>query len=172
MNLDSQGWANLIQGTLVLVTIVGIWSALIIGKRDRKTAMALAYEDRRAADERAANDRHAADERAERDARIARERIQQDFRLRQGLRLTQLLHEGRPDNPAQQNAWSVEVRTILYSLGESELPQTWAAYISNAPAGDSAAARPAGAEKPEDEVSGFLREVAREAACTACFHTH
>lgn len=173
MNLDTQGWANLIQGALILVTITGIWVALSNGRKDRKTAMMLAVTDRRSADDRADEDRHAADKRAENDRRYAREQVQQNFRLQQGLRLTQLLHEGLPDNPAKQTAWSVEVQTILYSLGENALPVTWSAYARSLVAETGLREQdPAMVESPKDEVAKFLRQTAQELACGSCFHTH
>ncbi|WP_336715559.1 hypothetical protein [Arthrobacter sp. USHLN218] len=166
VQIDAQNLANLIQIVLIIVTVVGIMTALINGKKDRRTAMKLAAADRRAADERADRDRHAADKRAMSDRQHAREQAQQQFRTQQAIRLTQLIYAGRPDNPSQQTAWMVEIQSLLYALGEEDLPLTWAEFIS------PGISSTAGEGNSRNEVANFVRQVGMEMNCSSCFHNH
>ena len=142
--LSSQAWANALQAVAVLVTLVGVGVALVNGGKDRKSAMRLAASDRLAADERAADDRRAAESRAEADRRHAREQLQQQLLVQQALRLMQLVHEGRPDNPSLQTAWQVEIYSLLNVIGERELPLMWHRFmVQGAPStGDDASRAP------------------------------
>jgi hypothetical protein len=83
--LDGQSWGNFIQLVLIIVTVAGIWTALLNGKKDRRSAMKLAAADRQAADDRADRDRQAADKRAVADRQHAREQAQQQFQTQQAI---------------------------------------------------------------------------------------
>lgn len=164
--LDAQSWGNLIQVVLIVVSVSGISAALRNGAKDRKTALALARADRQAADDRAEEDRRQAAVRAESDRQHAREQVQQQFRVQQGLRLMQLMHAGRPDNPAEQNAWSVETRTLLHALGQADLPVSWAEFT------DSNGGQSIGSAGAKQEVADYVERAARELNCASCFHNH
>ncbi|MET4589821.1 hypothetical protein [Arthrobacter sp. 754] len=152
--MDGQAWANLLQSVAVIVTLVGVGVALVNGAKDRKPAMRVAASDRVAADERAADDRRAADRRAEGDRQHTREQAQQQFHIQQALRLTQLVHEGRPDNPSLQTAWQVEIHSLLSVIGESAVPPMWQRFmVEGAPStGDEASRR---------EISEFVQQLGR-----------
>lgn len=163
--LDGQAWANALQAVAVVVTLVGVGAALVNGGRDRKSAMSGAAADRFATDERAVDDRRAADRRAEGDRQHAREQAQQQFRVQQALRLTRLVHEGRPDNPSLQTAWQVEIQSLLYVIGEQDLPLTWQRFmIPGAPSTPD--------ESSKREMADFLQQLGRELNCSSCYHNH
>lgn len=166
--VDGQAWANNLQAVAVIVTLVGVGvgvgAALVDGGKDRKSAMRVAASDRFAADERAEDDRRAADRRAEGDRKHAREQAQQQFLIKQVLSLTQLVHEGRPDNPSLQTAWQVEIQILLYVIGEQDLPRTWQTFTTQrAPSPDDATKR---------EVANFVQQLGRELNCRSCYHNH
>jgi hypothetical protein len=163
--LDGQTWANSLQAVAVLVTLGGVGAALINGGKDRKSAMRVAAADRLAADERANDDRRAADQRAEGDRQHAREQAQQQFLVQQALRLTRLVHEGRPDNPNLQTAWQVEVNSLLFVIGEDDLPLTWKRFMGpGAPSTSD--------EASKREMAAFLQQLGRELNCNSCYHNH
>lgn len=163
--LNGQGWANTLQAVAVVVTLVGVGAALVNGGRDRKSAMSVAAADRSAADERAIDDRRAADRRAEGDRQHARKQAQQQFLIQQALRLTRLVHEGRPDDPSLQTAWQVEIRSLLYVFGEQDLQLTRQRFVSDGipSASDEASKR---------EMADFLQQLGRELNCPSCYHNH
>lgn len=68
-SLANPAVGNMVQIFLAIVTVGGLWVALLNGKKDRATAMSLAAADRRAADERAESDRREANV-ASKDGRI------------------------------------------------------------------------------------------------------
>lgn len=162
--MDGQAWANLLQAVAVIVTLGGVGAALVNGGRDRKSAMRVAASDRFAADQRAEEDRRAADRRAEGDRQHAREQAQQQFLVEQALRLAQLVHEGSPNNPSLQTAWQVETQSLLYVIGEQDLPLTWQRFMTqSAPSTDDGTKR---------EVADFVQQLGRELNCRSCYHNH
>jgi hypothetical protein len=163
--LDGQTWANSLQAVAVVITLVGVGAALANGGKDRKSAMRVAAADRFDADERANDDRRAADRRAEGDRQHAREQAQQQFVVQQALKLTMLVHEGRPDNPSLQTAWQIEIHSLLFVIGEDDLPLTWKRFMGHgAPStSDDASKR---------EMADFLQQIGRELNCSSCYHNH
>jgi hypothetical protein len=100
------------------------------------------------------------------DRQHAREQAQQQFQTQQAIRLTQLIHAGRPDNPSQQTAWTVEVQSLLYALGEESLPLTWAEFIRPGISSST------GEQNSRSEIADFVRQIANEMNCRSCFHNH
>lgn len=163
--VDGQAWANLLQVVAVIVTLGGVGAALVNGGKDRKSAMRVAASDRFAADQRAEEDRRVADRRADGDRQHAREQAQQQFRVQQALRLTRLVHEGRPDNPSLQTAWQVEIQSLLFVIGEGDLPLTWKRFMGHGAPSTSD-------EASKREMADFLEQLGRELNCSSCYHNH
>jgi hypothetical protein len=69
-----------------------------------------------------------------------------------------LVHKGRPDNPSLQTAWQVEIQSLLYVIGEQDLPLTWQRFM-----GQGAPSTPD--ESFKREMADFLQQLGRELNC-------
>lgn len=170
--LDPEGWGNIIQGALLIVTVFGLGTALRNGRKDRESAARIAAADRFAAEERGTEDRRDADKRAEADRAHARQQAQQQFRMQQALRLVQLVHAGRPPSPSAQIPWTIEIRGLLYALGQDSLPITWKLFTGSAPDLSQANIAPSVTSESRTETSQLAQQAGRELHCHSCFHNH
>lgn len=171
-NLDAEGWGNIIQAVVLLVTVFGLGVALRNGRKDRLAAARIAAADRYAADERGADDRREADKRAESDRAHAREQAQQQLRLQQSIRLVQLVHGGLPIRPVEQTPWAIEIRSLLYALGEDELPDTWQLFTGSASELSEADIAPTITSAVRNETAALASRAGRTAHCPSYFHNH
>ncbi|RJT76937.1 hypothetical protein D6T63_15880 [Arthrobacter cheniae] len=157
---------NVVQIFLAIVTVVGLWVALANGKKDRQTAMALAYADRQSADERAESDRRDATRAMEDDRLFLREQAQLQMQLNHALNIVQTADNYPTRDFSAMKHWSLSMRASIIVLGEELLPVAWTVFISKEAKWDDM----------KDEVLHEAQElavrVARELNCPSCFHVH
>lgn len=156
----------MVQMFLAIVTVGGLWVALLNGQKDRATAMSLAAADRRAADERAESDRREANVASEDERIFLREQAQLQMQLDHALKIVQTAENYPRGDFNSVKHWGLSIRASVIVLGKDLVPQSRSIFIDRE-------------NRWEDMQDGVLQEVndlairtARTLSCPSCYHVH
>lgn len=157
---------NLVQIFLAIVTVGGLWVALLNGKKDRGMAMSLATGDRRAADERADSDRREATAAIEDERVFLREQAKLQLQLDHALNIVQTAENYPRGDFNTIKHWGLSIRASVIVLGKDLVPQAWSVFID----------RECQWEDTQDnvlqEINDLAIRTARTLNCPSCYHVH
>lgn len=157
---------NLVQIFLAVVTVGGLWVALVNGKKDRATAMALAVGDRRAADERADSDRREATGAMEDERAFLREQTQLQMQLDHALKVVQTAENYPRGDFNTMKHWGLSIKASVIVLGKDLVPRAWSVFVDNQHRWEDIG------EEVLLEINDVAVQTARTLNCTSCYHVH
>ncbi|MBX7443373.1 MULTISPECIES: hypothetical protein [unclassified Arthrobacter] len=158
--------ANVVQIFLAVVTVGGLWVALLNGKKDRATAMSLAAADRRAADERAESDRREANAAVEDERIFLREQAQLQMQLDHALKIVQTAENYPRGDFNTIKHWGLSIRASVIVLGKDLVPQAWSVFIDRENRWEDMQ------DEVLQEVNDLAIQTARTLNCPSCYHVH
>lgn len=157
---------NLVQIFLAIITVMGLWVAVLNGRKDRMTAMSLAASDRQAADDRAENDRRDATTALEDERLFLREQAQLQMQLNHALNLVQTADNYPLRDFNAMKHWGLTMRASIIVLGEELVPRAWSVFIDHESKWDDMK------DKVLEEIHDLAIRTARELNCPSCYHVH
>ncbi|GAB3555809.1 hypothetical protein GCM10027404_33240 [Arthrobacter tumbae] len=157
---------NVIQIVLIVLTVLGLWVALLNGKKGRENAIRLAISDRRAAEERTESDRREATVTLEDERWYLREQTQLQMQLDHALKLVQTAENYPVHDVHAMKHWGLSMRASIIVLGQDAAPAAWSVFIDRARSWDE------GREDVLREINDLAIQAARTLNCSSCVHVH
>jgi hypothetical protein len=157
---------NFVQIFLALVTVGGLWVALLNGRKDRAMAMSLALGDRRAADERADSDRREAAAAMEDERSFLREQARLQLQLDHALTIVQTAENYPRGDFNTAKHWGLSIRASVIVLGKDLVPHAWSVFVDHELRWEDTQ------DKVLQEINDLAIQTARTLNCPSCYHVH